>query len=393
MGSMSSDNTGTVCRVCGAGQLVQIFESPGEMSFTSAQVPVPVKIRVSFCRSCGHAQTPPLEAISDYYDTGYNFRNRDPDEDDIYIATTAGVVFRSQHQTLVIEEKIDLDRPLRILDYGCGKASSLRQLTERHPKIVPYAFDVSEAYLPAWTEFIDADNYSSYDVPKAWDGQLDVVLSLFALEHVDDPRGFVKRLRELLRPDGQVHLIVPHLYRNMSDLLVADHVNHFSVSSIRRLFEDAGFADIRVDTESHRAALVVNASLGSRDEPVSRVAPADIVNTEREAKAIAAHWVASVGRLRDYERSGSNGNAAIYGSGVYGLFIASTLTSLEKIAYFVDVNPYRQGLQFLGRRVIAPEELGDDVRVILVGLNPQYASSIVEQSAPLQAIEREFIFL
>jgi SAM-dependent methyltransferase len=382
------------CRVCGAGRLVPVFESAGDVSFTSAQIPVPVKIQVAFCRSCGHSQTPPLDAIRDYYDTGYNFRNRDADEDDVYMELASGIVFRSEHQARVIETKLDLDMPLRILDYGCGKATSLRQLVDRHPNILPYAFDVSEAYVPAWDEFIPPENCASYEVPDSWNGQLDVVLSLFALEHVDDPRAFVKRLRELLRPNGQVHLIVPHLYRNMSDLLVADHVNHFSVGSLRRLFESAGFASIEIDTESHRAALVVNASLGQHGGGGIQVDNSvEIASTERELTAIAARWSESTAKLRAYEQTRSRDKTAIYGSGVYGLFIASTLTTLDDVAYFVDVNPYRQGLEFLGRPVIAPDKIGSDIRVVLVGLNPQYAQSIVHQSSYLNAAEREFVFL
>ena len=390
---MSSNEVEKSCRVCTQSELIPIFESSGDFSFTSAQTPVPLKIRVAFCRSCGHAQTPPLDNIAEYYDTSYNFRNRNPEEDDIYIATNDHIIFRSDHQAAVIESKIDLSKPLRILDYGCAKASSLRKLSERHPNVIPYAFDVSEAYVPSWNHFIPKERQAPYQLPDGWNGHLDVVLSLFSLEHVDDPRGFVRVLRQLLRTNGRVHLIVPNLYQNVSDLLVADHVNHFSPSSLRRLFQDAGFSEIQIDTESHRAALIVSAVLGTGSSVAAPASPNDIAQTETSARTIAANWKSSAAKIRSFEHNGKRHKTAIYGSGVYGLFIASTLSSLDDVAYFVDMNPFRQGLTLLDRQVIAPQDLENDVDAVLVGLNPQYAREIIAQTSSLHTVERDFVFL
>ncbi len=390
---MSSKAVDDSCRVCGMNNLLPIFESSGDFSFTSAQTPIPLKIRVSFCRSCGHAQTPPLENITQYYDVSYNFRNRSPEEDDIYIAANDQIVFRSEHQAAIIEAKLDLSSPLRILDYGSAKASSLRKLSERHPSIIPYAFDVSEAYVPSWDQFVPRHCQATYRIPDTWNGHLDVVLSFFSLEHVDDPRGFVRVLRKLLRPNGRVHLIVPNLYQNVSDLLVADHVNHFSTSSLRRLFQEAGFTDIQIDTNSHRAALLVSARLDSHDGVSASTNPEEVEAIETDARTIAADWISSAARIRSQERSGKGRRMAIYGSGVYGLFIASTLTSLDDVACFVDMNPFRQGLTLLNRPVIAPQDLETDVETVLVGLNPQYARQIIEETSSLHTVERNFVFL
>jgi SAM-dependent methyltransferase len=390
---MSSNKGDNSCRVCTKNNLIPLFESSGDFSFTSAQTSIPLKIRVSFCRSCGHAQTPPLENIAEYYDTAYNFRNGDPEEDDIYIATNDQIVFRTEHQAAIIEAKLDLSSPVRILDYGCAKASSLRKLIERHPNVIPYAFDVSESYVPSWDQFIPRHSQATYRIPDTWNGLLDVVLSFFSLEHVDDPRGFVRVLRKLLRPNGRVHLIVPNLYQNVSDLLVADHINHFSTISLRRLFEDAGFCNIHIDTDSHRAALLVSAMLDPHANAHASTKPKEVEDVEADARTIAAEWSSSAAKIRAYEHSGKGRKIAIYGSGVYGLFIAATLTSLDNIACFVDMNPFRQGLTLLNRPVIAPQDLEEDVETVFVGLNPQYARQIIEQTTSLHSVERNFVFL
>lgn len=390
---MNSTNVENACRVCSSTGLIGIFESPGSLSFTSAQVPLPLKIRVAYCRSCGHAQTPPLSDIDSYYDTSYNFRNRDPEEDDIYSVSGDQIAYRSTHQTEVVERKIDLTHDLRVLDYGCGKAASLRQLVDRHPNVLPFAFDVSEDYIASWNEFIPAENQSSYRIPDSWCGQIDVVLAFFALEHVKDPRDFIRTLRQVLRPDGRVHLVVPNLYRNASDLLVADHVNHFSPSSLHRLLHDAGFGNIEIDAESHRAAFVVNASGISELSPSPSTQTHQIAEAESHLRAIADGWSASALKILSFEKNAPKRKAAIYGSGVYGLFIASTLTSLDNLAYFLDMSPYRQGLTLFDRPVIDPREIEDDVEAVLVGLNPRDARQIIEQTPSLHTVRREFVYL
>lgn len=390
---MNSLEIESVCRVCGGGNLSALYESMGDYSFTSSQTALPLKIRVAFCRTCGHAQTPPLENITEYYDTSYNFRNKDVDEDDIYSVIEGKITYRSDHQAAILEEKLDFSRPLRVLDYGCGKASTLRKLTVRHPNIIPYTFDVSEAYVDSWEKFVETKHQASYEAPCEWNGQLDLVVSLFALEHVDDPRALLQALRRLLHAKGKVHLIVPHLYRNASDLLVADHVNHFSVSSLHRLFRDAGFKGITIDSESHCAALIVNATLDQSASASDSISTEKVVETAVQARRIAAQWLESADKIRDYQCSQRGRKTAIYGSGVYGLFIASTLTTLDNIAYFVDMNPFRQGLVLLNRPVIAPRALEKDVEVVLVGLNPQDARQIVEQSPWLHTVDRDFVYL
>ena len=50
------------------------------------------------------------------------------------------------------------------------------------------------------------------------------------------------------------------MYENYADMLVADHINHFSPASLYTLFHKLGFKKIEVDVKSHNAAIIVKAS-------------------------------------------------------------------------------------------------------------------------------------
>src|SRR5258706_4979627 len=152
------------CLVCGSG-LELLYESPRAISFTSAQLPVEASLRVASCRACGHVQTQPVPTIESYYDTAYNFHVASADEDDLYVSEHGRNIYRSEHQARVVEQRTDLSRPLRVLDFGCGKARTLRRLTQEHSAIIPHVFDVSATYAPFWDGFVAKERQASYQVP------------------------------------------------------------------------------------------------------------------------------------------------------------------------------------------------------------------------------------
>nr|MDQ6942428.1 class I SAM-dependent methyltransferase [Candidatus Eremiobacteraeota bacterium] len=228
--------------------------------------------------------------------------------------------------------------------------------------------------------------------PAAWSGRFDAVLSFFALEHVSDPRGFLTTIRALLRPGGELHLTVPNVRRNAGDFIVVDHVNHFMPSSLRRALSDAGFTDVRIDENAHDAAYVVDARRGVA--PVDAGVHADVAAYVAEARRFAGFWSAANHAVASFEREqGLGRKSAIYGSGFYGVFIASRLADRSNLAYFLDRNPHQQAKRIFDRPVLAPEAIEDDVDVVYLGLNPAQAAGIAAGVAPLHTRGRAFFFI
>jgi len=71
------------CLVCGSKQLRPLYESPHAISLTSALLLATTTTFVSACGSCGHVQTRPIEAITQYYDAAYNFQVESQEPEDI----------------------------------------------------------------------------------------------------------------------------------------------------------------------------------------------------------------------------------------------------------------------------------------------------------------------
>ena len=245
------------CNICGAPLGRPVYRSANNASITTMNKIIPGRTEVFFCGACGHLQTTELPDLDAYYATEYEINFASEDDDQLYKVIDGRPVYRAEHQANVLLRKLHFGAGHRVLDYGCAKAATLRKVATAHTDIVPYAFDVTDKYVPAWQRFIAAGHWATHRVPAVWDATIDIVLSFYALEHVRDPRNFLRTVRQLLKPGGTFYFVVPDTYANVADFVVADHINHFSESSLRTMLELAGFEAIEVDAKSHDAAFVV----------------------------------------------------------------------------------------------------------------------------------------
>ena len=162
-----------------------------------------------------------------------------------------------------------------------------------------------------------------------------------------------------------------------------------------RLLRSGGFRSWRIDSEAHRGAFTISAECGPAElgKASDRAATDDVSKTCIRASEIAAFWTAAAARMRDVEREHGAKKAAIYGSGVYGQFIASALQNPDAVACYLDMSPHRQGKVINGIPVISPEAIADDVELIYVGLNPSHARQAIEQVSCLHAQQRKIVYL
>jgi SAM-dependent methyltransferase len=386
--------TAVACNVCGSPIAGPLYRNDGSVSITSLAKPFDGATVVFQCPVCAHVQTPALDEIGSYYDTEYNVRAESEDADDLYALRDGRPVYRSEHQAAEALAKLAPPAGARVLDYGCGKARTLRHMALARPDLRPAVFDVSDAYRRFWDEFVPRAEQAAYEVPADWRERFDVVLSFYALEHVANPRAFLAGIFRLLEPGGRIHLVIPNVRRNRGDLIVVDHANHFVPTSLRLILALEGFEDVEIDEESNVAAYVVNARRAERASDAATVnRPAEVAAALAEGRDAAAFWSGAHERIAAFERTVRGRRAAIYGSGFYGVFIASSLADRSALAYFLDRNPHQQAKRIFDLPVLAPEALGDEIDVVYAGLNPARAPEIVAGVDPLHRRTREFFYL
>lgn len=366
------------CNVCGRGLADPIYESPDNRSITTMNKLIDGKTMVYFCERCGHLQTNELPNLAEYYAHEYEINLSSEDDDQLYKVVDGRPVYRADHQATVLQSKIHLFPGCRVLDYGCAKAPTLRKVVLNNPDIEPYLFDVTDKYVPFWQAYPKPAKYATFIPASEWQGNLDVVLSFYALEHVADLDEAIGNVKSLLKPGGVFYFIVPNVYTNIADFIVADHINHFSESSLKWMLMKEGFCDIEVDDVVHESAFVVTARLAGSATPVE-ADEASIRTCRQASQQMGEYWQALLGRIRQFEQEEvRNQPVAIYGAGFYGNLIASSLGRFEQVSCFVDQNRFLHGTRLNGKPVVAPEELPEQVRHVLVGLNPRIAKENIE---------------
>jgi SAM-dependent methyltransferase len=136
-----------------------------------------------------------------------------------------------------------------VMDVGAGRGELLKYLRGKNPALTLTGIDISPVPPAAGIRFIQGDALAMTVAQR-----YDVVVSLAVIEHVPDLHGFVKVLRELCTPGGVIIVMtlndrsvtyaVTRLMRRLGmpgpfdRVYDKHHVNHFNVSSLRRLLQD-----------------------------------------------------------------------------------------------------------------------------------------------------------
>jgi len=322
-----------------------------------------------------------MENIDEYYENNYKLLTNSEEEDQIYKVVGDEKIFRYDYQAETVLRKLDIPENAHILDYGCAKGSTLKKLAQKKNDIVPYLFDVTDAYRTFWDSFCPDENTSVSRLPEEWHGRMDIVTSFFSFEHTPDLNSIFPGLLQLLKDNGLLYFIVPDVIQNKADFIVVDHVNHFTDCSLMILLEKHGFRIQEIDKDSHAGAMIVIAQKCKTVEAGSRYYPDDSSRELilRQVKDMASYWKNIGNRIRDFEKTlGNTYNAVIYGAGFYGTYIMACLKNKDNVKYFIDRDPYRQNHRFFNRNVLDPDDLPVEIDAVFVGLNPAIAVQNIE---------------
>jgi 2-polyprenyl-3-methyl-5-hydroxy-6-metoxy-1,4-benzoquinol methylase len=132
------------------------------------------------------------------------------------------------------------DRPLRILDAGCGTGQMLKCL-ESHGDAIGLDSS-SQAIGYARKRGVKRLVQGSITDPPFRDGSFDCVVALDVIEHVDDDIGILTKLHEVVKPGGHLIVTVPAFKVLWSEHdEINQHKRRYRSGELRSLIEDAGF--------------------------------------------------------------------------------------------------------------------------------------------------------
>jgi SAM-dependent methyltransferase len=373
------------CRICGGKLGAPDYHSnaPG-LSSSLHLLEVPTEVYA--CRNCGLAQSPELTDTKAYYDRDYKISLESDDHDQLITLPSGETIPRNDLQSRLVVEHANLPVGAKVLDFGGAKGSTLKKICAARNDVVPYIFDVSNDYEQLWVSWILNSNRAVHKVPDSWRGQLDVVIVNFVLEHIPQPVETLSLLKDLLAPDGVIFLTVPNALSNTGDLLVVDHVNHFTAYSLFNLFNSLGLALEKLDEGQLPGGLMAVARKIRRGDAIQT--PKDDSHLIVEALSV---WGNNKSKLISEAALFSKSPSAIFGAGFYGNWIASILAGIAEIMCFIDNNKHLQNREIKSLPVFAPANMPTTIETVYVGINPAIAKNVVAREPCL--VSKRLVFL
>lgn len=253
-----------------------------------------------------------------------------------------------------------------IIEIGCSKGDFLLLLCELgnnrgvgiDPSVVPGRV-VSEA--AERVTFIQ-DYYSEKHAEYVGD----FICCRHTLEHIQPTSEFIKTVRKSIGDRNTVVVFeIPDNTRVLKEQAFEDiyyeHCSYFSPGTLARLFRDSGFEVTDLYCEYGDQYLLIEArpiSMPSQDihpfeENVDDVAADVQLFTEKIAGKLE-YW-------KQYldDAQANQEKVVVWGSGSKCVAFLTTLKTIDKIEYAVDINPHRHGkfIPGVGKEIMAPEFL------------------------------------
>ncbi len=376
------------CRVCG-GALEAPALDLAAPALTTANLRIDTPTRVYVCSACGHSQSPDPLDLEAYYDSAYKISLESEEHDQLYEVRDGKAIYRTDRQAEAVLQKVSPPPGALVLDYGAGKAQTLQKLLASRTDLVGHVYDVSEDYRRSWAHWLSKEACATYSLPDAWRGRFDLITAHYVLEHVPDPPAKLRELAGLLAPGGRLFFTVPDWSQNNGDLLVADHINHFSAASLARAAAEAGLALDELDSSVLPSAFVAICSASAGAWP----AAGEVKRAAAEAQYTCGALAEACRQLDADMVENSRRVTAVYGAGFYGCFLLTRATGKTSPVCCLDNNRHYWGKTLLGVPIRPPDELPADVEVVYVGLNPARARTIVDDVPVIQRPGLKLVFI
>jgi hypothetical protein len=257
------------CRLCGAASPLNVLHL-GELALTGV-FPKSVEQRVTigplelvWCSSCtllqlGHSYDP-----TELYGDNYGYRSGLNQSMVQHLARKAGG----------LEALVSLSAGDVVLDIGSNDGTLLRSYSTnpiRRIGIDPTASRFAEFYPPE--ALVVADFFSAETFRKLSEDPARIITSVAMFYDLDDPVSFAREVRDCLAHDGVWHLeqsYMPSMLRSTAyDTVCHEHLEYYSLATIRRILEAAGLEliDVRFNRVNGGSFAVTAAHEGSLIAP------------------------------------------------------------------------------------------------------------------------------
>jgi 2-polyprenyl-3-methyl-5-hydroxy-6-metoxy-1,4-benzoquinol methylase len=344
------------CLICGEDTLELV---PGFEAFprvTSDCRPWPPGGRMSVCHGCGAIQKIPDEKWTQEIGKIYA-------QYDIY-HQSAGIehaIFLSDG-TALPRSRVLIDFVVEkgcwnivegaLIDIGCGNGVALENFSKALPRWALDGFELSDKVLNNLKAIPGFRRLYTGSITEIL-ARYNLVSAIHALEHFPMPHQGLQDMMSLQNPEGQLLIEVPNIETSPFDLIVADHLLHFTTETLGYVVARAG---LEVDVLSNKVLRKELTFLGHRGSSSRLDSDPD------KGKAIvhkAVGWLAEI--LKEVKVASAAPHFGLFGSSIASQWLYGALGS--RVKFFVDEDVNRMGHSINGIPIISPDQVSEGATV------------------------------
>jgi SAM-dependent methyltransferase len=270
-------------------------------------------------------------------------------EQKVFSSDTTPPTLRSEK--LVLRLLQEVGRGARWLDFGAGDGTLLSTIAHHDASAHLEAFDVSDHNKDEVEARCDLKKFHS-NLAEIETG-FDVIVLSHVLEHLQDPIEEALQLSHLLKTQGLIAIQVPNLEKNPFDMLVFDHVSHFTPRTLE-IFASRLTSSFEINVDLYPKEIV--ALLTFAEQKLR--APHDVLPTSNHGRVLPVHEV--VLRLDAAAASALTAKQSASTLGVFGTSTAAVWCAElfdGSFDFWVDEDESRIGKAFMGLPVVAPDSI------------------------------------
>ena len=361
------------CIVCKKANLTEFSLFRELKQVTSDCKPWSSGGRLAICSKCSTIQKiiDPyfLKNISEIYSQYDMFHQSEGIEQSVFSSTTGSFEKRSSSLCKYIESNLNLSDSGALLDVGCATGETLRAFNLARNDWELFGHDLGRKYFEKLQKIPNFKALFSGDFLSI-EGTYDLITLIHTLEHFLDPIDGLKQLSRYIKDKGYLFIQIPNAQINPFDLLIADHVCHFSTKSFKTLVESSGYevhkiSDSFIDKEI--TALIYPSLTPSLDRNPSSDSAAS-----KEKLLQQLMWLEEL-KNEALTLSKTEKPFGIFGTSISGTWLGFTLE--ENFDFFVDEDPARIGQEHMGKPILSPEQIPENSH-LYVPLIPLIAERI-----------------
>lgn len=363
------------CPACGSKHIEDYIDT----NLTTFFFPVPeiliekVKkepFKLKICTECSHIFQP--EVKSELLDLIYN-------EFYIHYNLDTSTEFQEVYRDRTIEfmkEILSQGKDQKVLDIGCGEGTYFSFFETMGYEC--YGIEPSKKGIIAKEKNPRAHISNETFETNAFDNRFDVILMNWVLEHIGELESFFKKLRAYIQPGTKLIIQVPdiryYIDNDLALFYVHEHINYFTIDTLRVLLERKGFKIIGQKYGDCPALLICGEYTGIEDN--EKIHHSELLKVKKDFLEKNKALIKKVKKIIS-----ENEKIILYGMGLLSFWISEFCLNdddLEKIE-LIDDNEYYRGKvvpSFNKKLRIFSQGYNMDNTLILISTSPVYHNKI-----------------